>query len=51
LRAQLDEDKTVAETVSPGGHWIEVAGSRKHVIGVLGEYLFSPRRDAASASS
>jgi ATP-binding cassette subfamily F protein uup len=44
LRAQLDEDKTVAETVSPGGDWIEVAGSRKHVIGSLGEYLFPPRR-------
>jgi ATP-binding cassette subfamily F protein uup len=47
LRAQLDEDKTVAETVSPGGDWIEVAGSRKHVIGYLGEYLFPPRRAAA----
>jgi len=44
LRAQLDEDKTVAETVCPGGDWIEVAGSRKHVIGYLGEYLFPPRR-------
>jgi ATP-binding cassette subfamily F protein uup len=44
LRAQLDEEKTVAETVCPGGDWIEVAGSRKHVIGYLGEYLFPPRR-------
>ena len=44
LRAQLDEDKTVAETVSPGGDWIEVAGSRKHVMSYLGEYLFPPRR-------
>jgi ATP-binding cassette subfamily F protein uup len=47
LRAQLDEDKTVAETVCPGGDWIEVAGSRKHVIGYLGEYLFPPRRASA----
>jgi ATP-binding cassette subfamily F protein uup len=44
LRAQLDEDKTVAQTVSPGGDWIEVAGSRKHVMSYLGEYLFPPRR-------
>jgi ATP-binding cassette subfamily F protein uup len=44
LRAQLDEEKTVAETVCPGGDWIEVGGSRKHVIGYLGEYLFPPRR-------
>jgi ATP-binding cassette subfamily F protein uup len=44
LRAQLDEEKTVAETVSPGGDWIEAAGSRKHVMSYLGEYLFPPRR-------
>ncbi|MBS1162609.1 MAG: transporter, ATP-binding protein, partial [Burkholderiaceae bacterium] len=47
LRAQLDEEKTVAETVCPGGDWIEVGGSRKHVIGYLGEYLFPPRRAEA----
>jgi len=44
LRAQLDEEKTVAQTVCPGGDWIEVAGSRKHVMSYLGEYLFPPRR-------
>ena len=47
LRAQLDEDRTVAETVSPGGDWIEIAGCRKHVMSYLGEYLFPPRRAAA----
>ena len=47
LRAQLDEEKTVAETVCPGGDWIEVAGSRKHVMSYLGEYLFPPRRASA----
>jgi len=34
----------VAETVCPGGDWIEVTGSRKHVMSYLGEYLFPPRR-------
>ncbi|MBK9244104.1 MAG: ATP-binding cassette domain-containing protein [Burkholderiales bacterium] len=47
LRAQLDPEKTVAETVCPGGDWIEVAGSRKHVMSYLGEYLFPPRRASA----
>ncbi len=47
LRSQLDEDKTVAETVCPGGDWIEVAGSRRHVMSYLGEYLFPPRRASA----
>jgi len=47
LRAQLVEERTVAETVCPGGDWIEVAGSRKHVMSYLGEYLFPPRRASA----
>jgi ATP-binding cassette subfamily F protein uup len=47
LRTQLVEERTVAETVSPGGDWIEVAGSRKHVMSYLGEYLFPPRRATA----
>ncbi len=51
LRAQLDEEKTVAETVCPGGDWIEVAGSRKHVMSYLGEYLFPPRRAAAPVNT
>jgi len=47
LRAQLDDEKTVAETVAPGGDWVDVAGSRKHVMSYLGEYLFPPRRATA----
>ena len=51
LRAQLVEEKTVAETVCPGGDWIEVAGGRKHVMSYLGEYLFPPRRANAPVKS
>jgi len=47
LRAQLDEEKTVAETVCPGGDWIEVGATRKHVMTYLGDYLFPPRRATA----
>ena len=44
LRAQLDPNKTVAETISPGSEWIEVGGTKKHVMAYLGDFLFPPRR-------
>ena len=47
LRAQLDPEKTVAETIAPGSDWIEVAGVRKHVMSYLGDFLFPPRRATA----
>ncbi len=47
MRAQLDPEKTVAETIAPGSDWIEVGGSRKHVMSYLGDFLFPPRRASA----
>ena len=47
LRARLDPEKTVAETIAPGSDWIEVAGVRKHVMSYLGDFLFPPRRATA----
>jgi ATP-binding cassette subfamily F protein uup len=44
LREQLDPEKTLAETVSPGSDWVEVAGQRKHVTSYLGDFLFPTRR-------
>lgn len=44
LRAQLDPNKTVAETISPGSEWIEVGGSKKHIMAYLGDFLSPPRR-------
>ena len=44
MHEALDPAKTVAETISPGGDWIEVGGARKHVVSYLGEFLFSPQR-------
>jgi len=44
LREQLDPEKTLSETVSPGSDWIEVAGSRKHITSYLGDFLFPTRR-------
>jgi ATP-binding cassette subfamily F protein uup len=47
MRAQLDPEKTVAETIAPGSDWIEAGGTRKHVMSYLGEFLFPPRRAGA----
>jgi ATP-binding cassette subfamily F protein uup len=44
LREQLDPEKTLSETVSPGSDWVEVGGQRKHVTSYLGDFLFSTRR-------
>jgi ATP-binding cassette subfamily F protein uup len=47
LREQLDPERTVADTISPGSDWIEVGGVRKHVMSYLAEFLFPPRRAQA----
>jgi ATP-binding cassette subfamily F protein uup len=47
MRATLDPDKTLIETISPGSDWIEVGGERKHVMTYLGDFLFPPQRAEA----
>jgi ATP-binding cassette subfamily F protein uup len=47
MREALDPARTVAQTISPGSDWIEVAGTHKHVVSYLGEFLFSPQRAAS----
>ncbi len=44
LREQLDPELTLADTISPGSDWVEVGGSRKHVISYLGDFLFAAQR-------
>jgi ATP-binding cassette subfamily F protein uup len=43
-RAQLDESLAVAESVLEESDYVEINGQRKHVIGYLGDFLFSPDR-------
>jgi len=47
MREQLDGERTVVETISPGSDWIETAAGRKHVMSYLGDFLFPPRRATA----
>jgi ATP-binding cassette subfamily F protein uup len=44
MRSTLNLDATLADTISPGSEWVEFAGSRKHVMSYLNDFLFSPER-------
>jgi ABC transport system ATP-binding/permease protein len=44
MREQLDPEKSVIETISPGSDWIEIGRERKHVVTYLGDFLFSSQR-------
>jgi len=44
LRAALELEKTVIENLGQGREYIEVQGQRRHVIGYLQDFLFSPDR-------
>jgi len=47
LRVQLDPEKTLAETISPGSEWVEIGnepGQRKHIMSYLGDFLFPTQR-------
>ncbi len=44
LRAELDDDKTVEESVADGRQQLTVDGKSRHVISYLRDFLFSPDR-------
>jgi ATP-binding cassette subfamily F protein uup len=48
MRSALDLDATLADTICPGGEWVEIGQepklTRKHVMSYLGDFLFSPAR-------
>lgn len=51
FRAALDEESTLADTISPGSEYFDIDGARKHVIGYLGDFLFPPERVRAPVKS
>lgn len=44
LRSQLNEDESVVENVGQGSDHVDINGSRKHIIGYLQDFLFTPDR-------
>ncbi len=51
LRAQLNEEATLADTISQGSDFIEIGGTRKHIISYLGDFLFAPERARSPVKS
>ncbi len=51
LRTQLNEEATLADTISQGSDYIEIGGTRKHIISYLGDFLFAPERARSPVKS
>ena len=51
FRTQLDPAATLADVISPGSDYVEIAGARKHIVGYLGDFLFAPQRARSPVSS
>jgi ABC transport system ATP-binding/permease protein len=51
LRAQLDDEATLADTISQGSDFVEIGGQKKHVISYLGDFLFPPERARSPVKS
>jgi ABC transport system ATP-binding/permease protein len=47
MREQLDPDRSVFDSVADGADFVDIAGARKHVLGYLQDFLFSPDRSRA----
>ena len=44
LREQLDEERSVFDTIADGAEFVSIGGASKHVHGYLNEFLFAPER-------
>jgi ABC transport system ATP-binding/permease protein len=51
LREQLDDDATLADTISQGSDFVDIGGQKKHVISYLGDFLFPPERARSPVKS
>lgn len=51
MRAQLNDDASLADTIAPGSDWVEINGQRKHVMTYLNDFLFAPERARSPVKS
>ncbi|MBM5571254.1 MULTISPECIES: ATP-binding cassette domain-containing protein [Deefgea] len=51
FREQLDEEKSVADSVSQGDDFVEIGGQRKHIMGYLEQFLFPAERARSPVKS
>ena len=51
FREALDDEAMLSDVISPGSEFVDVGGSRKHIISYLGDFLFPPQRARAKVKS
>ena len=51
MRAQLNEEASLVDTISPGSDWVEINGQKKHVMTYLADFLFAPERARSPVKS
>ena len=51
MRAQLNEEATLLDTIAPGSDWVEINGAKKHVMSYLNDFLFAPERARSPVKS
>ncbi|MDR2507283.1 MAG: ATP-binding cassette domain-containing protein [Candidatus Accumulibacter sp.] len=51
FRERLDDEAMLVDVVSPGADYVEIGGEKKHLIGYLGDFLFSPQRARSPVKS
>ncbi|MGZ3241579.1 MAG: ATP-binding cassette domain-containing protein [Burkholderiaceae bacterium] len=51
MRAQLNEEASLVDTIAPGSDWVEINGQRKHVMTYLNDFLFAPERARSPVKS
>lgn len=51
MRAQLNEEASLADTIAPGSDWVEINGQKKHVMTYLNDFLFAPERARSPVKS
>jgi len=51
MREQLNDEATLADTISPGSDFVEIGNERKHVISYLEDFLFPPQRSRSPVKS
>ena len=47
MREQLDSERTLLDSISPGSDWVQIGAQRKHVMTYLADFLFPAQRAQA----
>ncbi len=51
LRAQIDDKASIAENIAPGKEYVQLGDCKRHIMGYLQDFMFSPERARQPAGS